>query len=93
MSKLLGQGYCRNRLPETLTIGAKAVRRCSLSRELATTLKDTIMNDKDKPMTYADEVIAVLNEKIETLERSNAHLREELRLLKEYLKNLRIVPR
>ena len=51
------------------------------------------MKDKDQPKTYADEVIAVLNEKIETLERSNGHLREELRLLKEYLKNLQIVPR
>lgn len=89
----MGQGDCRNRLPETLTIGAKAVRRCPLSRGLATTLKDTIMNDKDHPKTYADEVIAVLNEKIETLERSNGHLREEIRLMKEYLKNLRIVPR
>ena len=40
------------------------------------------MNDKDQPKTYADEVIAVLNEKIAVLEQSNAHLREELRLLK-----------
>ncbi len=60
------------------------------------------MKDKDQPKTYADEVIAVLNEKIAVLEQSNAHwreeqsnahLREELRLLKEYLKNLQIVPR
>lgn len=51
------------------------------------------MKDKDQPKTYADEVIAVLNEKISVLEQSNTHLREELRLLKEYLKNLQIVPR
>ena len=59
------------------------------------TLKDRIMKDKEPQINraYADEIIAVLNEKIAVLEQSNAHLREELRLLKEYLKNLRIVPR
>ena len=93
MSKLLGQGYCRNRLPETLTLWGESGSPLLSFERASPTFKDTIMNDKDKPKTYADEVIAVLNEKIETLERSNGHLREELRLLKEYLKNLRIVPR
>ena len=53
------------------------------------------MKDKEPQMNraYADEIIAVLNGKIAVLEQSNAHLREELRLHKEYLKNLQIFPR
>ena len=52
------------------------------------------MKDKEPQINraYADEIIAVLNEKIVTLERSNGdlpHLREELRLLKRSNGHLR----
>ena len=51
------------------------------------------MNDKDPQIANAESYAAELNKKITDLERSNGHLREEIRLMKEYLKNLQIVPR